>query len=37
MDRVLEITIEGDWEEMAKDELKTSRVLLCGNPLPGYD
>jgi hypothetical protein len=41
MGGVLEIAVEGDWEEMARKELefikKTSCVLLCGNPLPGYD
>jgi hypothetical protein len=44
--RVLEMAVEGDWEEMARKELdcdkKTSRVIWSYNetvinPLPGYD
>jgi hypothetical protein len=43
---VLEMAVQGDWEEMARKELdcakKTSRVIWSYsgtdiNPLPGYD
>jgi hypothetical protein len=44
--RVLEMAVQGGWEEMARKELggakKTSRVIWSDsktiiNPLPGYD
>jgi hypothetical protein len=46
MGRVLEMAVEGDWEEMARKELDydndTSYVIWSYsgtiiNPLPGYD
>jgi hypothetical protein len=43
---VLEMAVEGDWEEMARNELDCTKKILCVswsysetviNPLPGYD
>jgi hypothetical protein len=44
--RLLEMAVEGDWEEMARKDLDCAKKISCMilsdsetviNPLPGYD